>query len=181
MIMPTQESLNQHLAFVNLYTSMQKISSFHLFIFEIQSILGSCNQTGHTHFWPYPPPLPLPSSDTHTHTNTQMFDQLLISVNLYKHTKNGVIPSVHPSDTVNFRILSPHWLQPFLTMPTTKISNHFLICMNLYQYAKNHFIPSVSFWDTVNFRVQKPDWANLYFDNTSQKIFKLLFFFLDFY
>ena len=32
-----------------------KISSFHLFIFEIQPILESCDQAGHTHFWPYPP------------------------------------------------------------------------------------------------------------------------------
>ena len=35
-------------------TTMQKISSFHQFIFEIQPILESCDQTGHTHpknFW----------------------------------------------------------------------------------------------------------------------------------
>ena len=35
-------------------TTMQKITSFHQFILEIQSILESCNQTGHTHFWPCP-------------------------------------------------------------------------------------------------------------------------------
>ena len=29
----------------------RKISSFHLFILEIQSILESCDQTGHAHFW----------------------------------------------------------------------------------------------------------------------------------
>ena len=33
-------------------TTMQKISSFHQFILEIQPILESCDQTGHTHFWP---------------------------------------------------------------------------------------------------------------------------------
>ena len=33
-------------------TTMQKISSFHQFILEIQPILESCNLTGHTHFWP---------------------------------------------------------------------------------------------------------------------------------
>ena len=33
----------------------QKISSFHLLILEIQSILESCDQTRHTHFWPCPP------------------------------------------------------------------------------------------------------------------------------
>ena len=35
-------------------TTMQKISSFHLFILEVQPILESCNQNGHTHFWPCP-------------------------------------------------------------------------------------------------------------------------------
>ena len=35
-------------------TTMQKISSFHQFILEIQPILESCDQTGHTHFWPRP-------------------------------------------------------------------------------------------------------------------------------
>ena len=34
---------------------MQKISSFHLLIVGIQSILEPCDQTGHTHFWPWPP------------------------------------------------------------------------------------------------------------------------------
>ena len=33
-------------------TTMQKISSFHQFILEIQPILESCDLTGHTHFWP---------------------------------------------------------------------------------------------------------------------------------
>ena len=34
---------------------MQKISSSHIFIIEMQSILESGDQTGHTHFWPCPP------------------------------------------------------------------------------------------------------------------------------
>ena len=33
----------------------KKNSSFDLFIFEIQSILESCDQTGHTPFWPCSP------------------------------------------------------------------------------------------------------------------------------
>ena len=35
-------------------STMQKISSFHQFILELQPILESCNQTDHTHFWPRP-------------------------------------------------------------------------------------------------------------------------------
>ena len=36
-------------------TGIQKISSFHLFIFKIQSVLESCDQTDHTHFCLWPP------------------------------------------------------------------------------------------------------------------------------
>ena len=36
-------------------TSMQKVSAFDLFIFEMQLILESHDRTGHTHFWPCPP------------------------------------------------------------------------------------------------------------------------------
>ena len=34
---------------------MQKIILFHLFIFEVQSILETRDTTGHTHFWLWPP------------------------------------------------------------------------------------------------------------------------------
>ena len=34
---------------------MPKISSLHQFILDIQPILESHDQTGHTHFWPHPP------------------------------------------------------------------------------------------------------------------------------
>ena len=45
----TQKSLKLLLAFLNLHQHA-KISSFHQFILEIQSILESFNQAGHTHF-----------------------------------------------------------------------------------------------------------------------------------
>ena len=35
-------------------TNIQKVSLFLLFIFEIESILNSRDQTGHIHFWPCP-------------------------------------------------------------------------------------------------------------------------------
>ena len=50
----TQKSLNQVLAFLNLYQHAKKISLFSLLIFEIQSILESRNQIAHTHFWACP-------------------------------------------------------------------------------------------------------------------------------
>ena len=70
------------------------------------------------------------------------FDQLLIFVNLYQHAKNQFIPSVHSSDTVNFKVPSHDWPHPFLTMPTPKTFK--LIFMKLYQYAKNKLIPLVN-------------------------------------
>ena len=35
--------------------NMQKLSSLHLLIIQIQSISKSLHMTGHTHFWPYQP------------------------------------------------------------------------------------------------------------------------------
>ena len=52
---------------------MQKISIFHLFNFEIQSILESHDQTGHAHFWLYPPKKLLIN-----------FYFMLICINIYK-------------------------------------------------------------------------------------------------
>ena len=55
VITSTQKSLKLLLAFLNLHQHA-KISSFHQFILEIQSILESFNQAGHTHSWTCPPP-----------------------------------------------------------------------------------------------------------------------------
>ena len=53
---------------------MQNISSFHQFIFEIQSILESRDQTDQTHFL--------------IMFSQKILDQLLIHVILYQHAKN---------------------------------------------------------------------------------------------
>ena len=54
------------------------------------------------------------------YAHQKIFDQLLIFVNLYQHAKNQFIPSVHSSDTVNFKVPSHDWPHSFLTMPTPK-------------------------------------------------------------
>ena len=74
------------------------------------------DQTCHTHFWLCPPK---------TFWSAFNFCE---SVSTYK---KSVIPSVHSSDTVSFRVPSPDWPHPFLTMPTCKIFNHISVCMNL--------------------------------------------------
>ena len=53
-----------------------------------------------------------------TQKKFKIFDLLLIFVNLCQHAKNQFIPSVHPSDTVGFRVLSRDWPHPYLTIPT---------------------------------------------------------------
>ena len=53
---------------------------------------------------------------------------LFAFLNLYQHAKNQFIPSVHSSETANFRVRSHDWPHPFLTMPTPKC----FACMNLY-------------------------------------------------
>ena len=106
-------------------TSMQKIRLFHLFSFEIQSILESHDQTGHTHFWPCPP------------------NNFWSAFNCYKSAstyKKSVIQFVDSSDRVNFRVPSYDWPHPFLTTTTPKIFNILLICMILYQHPKNQLI-----------------------------------------
>ena len=54
LTIPTQKFVKYLLAFLNLQQHAKKISSFHQFTLEIQSIFESCDQTGHTHFWPCP-------------------------------------------------------------------------------------------------------------------------------
>ena len=60
--------------------------------------------------------------------------QLLASINLYQHGKNQFIRSVHFWDTVNFRVPSPDWPNPFWPCPTPKILKQLLfarICTSM--------------------------------------------------
>ena len=82
---------------------MQKISLFHQFSFEIQSILESRTENGQTY----------------------IFDWLLIFVNLYQIAKNQFIISVNSSDTVSFRVPSHDWPHSSLTMQPIELSINF--------------------------------------------------------
>ena len=107
-------------------------------------------------------------------------DQLLI-LWICTNMQKSVIPSVISSDMVSFRVLSPDWPDPFLTMPTPKIFNHLLICINLYQHAKNQLILFIHSWDTVSFRVPRPYWPHLFLTVPNQKMFIQLLIFVNFY
>ena len=82
--------------------------------------------------------------------------------------KKSIIPSVHSSDIVNFRVVI-RLATPIFEQAQPKNFKHLLTCMNLYQYAKNRLIPSVHSLDTVNFRAQRPDWPHPFFIMPSQK------------
>ena len=125
---------------------MQKLSIFHLFIFEIQSILDSRVQNGQTHFWPCP---------------SKNFYQLLIFVSLYQHAKVQSIPSVYSWDAVNFRVQRLDRPHPFFIMLNQKISDLFLIFVNLYHHAKNEAISSICSEEMIDLKIQQSDWPIL--------------------
>ena len=122
---------------------MHKISLFYLFIFEIQSILESRDETGHIHFWPSP---------------SKNFDRLLIFVNLYQHAKNQSISSVHSSD----RLIVVFYRQ-MPTLPKFSITFYFVWIRTSKQI--NSLILSAHSWDTLNFR------ATSIFDHAPSKHF----------
>ena len=120
---------------------------------------------------------------TFDHAKQPIFGQHLIFVNLHQHARKQFIPSVHSSDTVNFRVLSPHWPHPFLTMPTPKTFNHLLVCISLYLHANNHLVQSAHSRDTVNFRVRvlRPNWTHTFLSMTNQNIFNHFLIFVHLY
>ena len=108
-------------------------------------------------------------------------NQHLAFLNLYQHAKNHFIPSVHSSDTANFKVSSLNWPHPFLTMPTPKLFNHLLVSVNLCQHANNQLIPSVHSGETINFRVERLDWPHQFLTIPYQKTFNKLLIFVNLY
>ena len=74
-------------------------------------------------------------------------------MNLYQHVKNQLIPSVHFSDTLNFRVQTLDRPDPFLTMPNQEILDQLLIFVNFYQHAKNEAISLISSGEIVDLKI----------------------------
>ena len=106
--------------------NMHKVSSFHLFILQIQSILAPSQD------WPHPFLTP----------NPNIFNHTLICVYTCQHAKNQLILSVHSWDNSKL-VQRPDWQHPFLTMANYKIFDQLLIFVNLYQHAKNEAVSSI--------------------------------------
>ena len=122
---PTQKSLNQLLAFLNLYQHLNNQFIPSVYFWDIAN------------FWVPSPDWPhqfLTLSTQKNFWSTLKF--LWICVNMQKislfpsATKTCKKPvHFHFSDTVKFRVVSPDWPHPFLTMLTTIIFDHLLICV----------------------------------------------------
>ena len=138
---------------------MQKISLFHLFVFEIKSILESCEQRPD---WPHPFLMIL---------SQKIFDQVLSFVNLYQHAKNQLIPSVHSCNTVNFRVQTPDWSNSFLTMPNQKVFSQLLIFFNLHEHAKNEAVSSICSCEILDLKILQPDWLRVFWPISKEQDF----------
>ena len=98
-------------------------------------------------------------------------------LNSYQHAKEQFIPSVHPSDTVNFRFLSPDSPHPIFYHAHPKdFQLLFNLCENVPSCKK-----SVCSRDIVNFRVHKADLSNPFQKMSNQKIFDQLLIFVNLY
>ena len=74
-------------------------------------------------------------------------------MNLYQPEKNKLIPSVHSSDAVNFRVQRPDWPHPFLTMPNQNIFNQLLTFVTLNQHAKIEAVSSICSGEIVDLKI----------------------------
>ena len=108
--------------------------------------------------------------------------QILASHELKPHSnfwpgppKNQFLPSVHSSDTVNFRVSSPDWPFPFSTMLNPKMFNYLLICVNLCQLASSSL-------EKQSFSESRDQIGKTHFDNAQpRKIFNQLLIFANLY
>ena len=95
--------------------------------------------------------------------------------------KNQFIPSIHTSDTVNFRVPLHDRPYPILTIPTPKLFSHLSTCINLY-HAKRSVNSISSFLRYGKFlRVQRTDWPYQFLIMTNQKLFNQLLIFASLY
>ena len=135
--------------------NMRKISLSHLFIFQIQSVLESHH---HTRFFIW--------------SSQNIFNYLLICVNLYQHAKNQVSPSVHSWDTQS--IWSPEiWLATpiFWPCPTKTLYEQLSIFMNLHQHAKNEAVSSICSREIVDFKILLSDWLRVFWPISHEQDF----------
>ena len=105
--MPTQKSLNQILAFLifSACTKSVNLNSSFLRYFLLDP-LQHRDQIGHKHILTIP--------------NQNIFEQLLIFVNLYQHAKNKAVSSICSGEIIDLKILQSDWLRAFWSILETR-------------------------------------------------------------
>ena len=81
------------------------------------------------------------------------------------------IPSVHSSDTVNFRVPRPDWPHSFLTMPHQKLFNQLLIFVNLYQHAKNEAVSYICSEEMLHLKISQSEWLQAFWPISQEQHF----------
>ena len=120
----TQKPLDQLLAFLNLYQLAKNQFIPFIHFWDIQSILESCDQTGHTYFQPCP-----------TQTFLINFDNFDNFCELYQYAKNEGV-SLHCSgETADLKILQYDWLRAF----SNKIFPIYRICAGTANNMNFHY------------------------------------------
>ena len=89
-------------------------------------------------------------------------DLILDFLNLYQHAKNQFTPSVHSSETVNFRVSWPDWWHPFLTMTSQKCFFQLLIYVNLYHHTKIQAVSLIYSGYMVDQKILQSDWLRTF-------------------
>ena len=85
-------------------TFKKSVYLFHLLILQMQLILESLHQTGHTHFW---------SCSFLNMLRQTLFNKLLIFGNLCQHTKNKAALSISSGEMLALKVLQSEWLRAF--------------------------------------------------------------------
>ena len=94
------------------------------------------------------------------YAHPNIFNPLLICVNLYQHSKNRC--HTFCSFLRYSRVPRPDWPHLFLTMSNQNIFDQLLIFMNIYQHAKNEVVSSICSGEIFDLKILKSDWLRAF-------------------
>ena len=131
---------------------MQRISLFHLFILQIQSVLQSCHQIGHSRFW-----LCLCQSSFYLHK----------FVTSCKKSVSSICSFLRYSLESRIQIGEIY----ILTMPDQKHLKQLLIFVNLYQHAKSESAILICSGEKIHLKILQSDWLRAFWPISKKQNF----------
>ena len=157
--MHTQKSLNQLLAFLNLYQHAKiSVSSISSFLDTVSFRVPSRN-------WPLP-------------FLTMLTPNFQSSFNLCEFMP-ACKKSVNPINSFwrysHFRVHRPDWSHPLFTMPNQKMFDQLLIFVNLYQHAKNYTVSSICVGEMVDLIILESDWLRPFWPISQEQDFSQIY------